>query len=86
MKKEVLVEDISKLDHKLDALYEDIKKYDFPTQGLKRYNALAEFRGHLRDELNDILAVEQTQEAAEYFVNNMSNLVWASDYQDDDDF
>lgn len=86
MKKEVLVEDISKLDHKLDALYEDIKKYDFPTQGLKRYNALAEFRGHLQDELNDILDTEQTQEAKDAFMNNMSNLIWASDMEDDDAF
>lgn len=86
MKKETLIEDISKLDNKLEALYEDIKKYDFPTQGLKRYNALAEFRGHLRDELHDIRERELIQEATEDFVNNMSNLVWASDLADDDDF
>lgn len=86
MKKETLVEDISKLDHKLDALYEDIKKYDFPTQGLKRYNALAEFRGHLQDDLNDILAREQLQATADVFANNMSNLIWASDMEDDDAF
>ena len=86
MKKETLIEDISKLDHKLDALYEDIKKYDFPTQGLKRFNALAEFRGHLRDELHDIREQEQIREATEAFANNMSNLIWASDLEDDDDF
>lgn len=86
MKKETLIEDISKLDNKLDALYEDIKKYDFPTQGLKRYNALAEFRGHLRDELADIREQEQIREATDAFAKNMSNLIWASDMEDDDDF
>jgi hypothetical protein len=86
MKKETLIEDIDKIGHRLDGLYKDVKNRNYPTQGIKRYNALAELRGHLRDELNDILEQEQIREATDAFAKNMSNLIWASDMEDDDAF